>query len=38
LKKKNLLVSIGIEFGKVGFGGEIVQVKHAGSAKIVAVG
>ena len=33
-----LLLSIGIEFGKVGFGGEITEVKHAGSAKIVAVG
>ena len=33
-----LLLSIGIEFGKVGFGGEIVEVKHAGSAKIVVVG
>ena len=33
-----LMLTIGVEFGKVGFGGEIVQVKHAGSAKIVAVG
>jgi hypothetical protein len=32
-----VLLSIGIEFGKVGFGGEITEVKHAGSAKIVAV-
>jgi hypothetical protein len=34
----SLLVSIGIEFGKVGFGGEIVEVKHAGCGKIVMVG
>lgn len=33
----SLVLSIGIEFGKVGFGGEISAVKHAGSAKIVAV-
>ena len=32
-----VLLSIGIEFGKVGFGGEITEVKHAGTAKIVAV-
>jgi len=32
-----LVLSVGIEFGKVGFGGEIVEVKHAGCAKIVAV-
>ncbi len=32
-----ILLSIGIEFGKVGFGGEIVEVKHAGCAKIAAV-
>jgi hypothetical protein len=33
----SILLSIGIEFGKVGFGGEITEVKHAGCAKIVAV-
>ena len=33
-----VLLGIGIEFGKVGFGGEITEVKHAGSAKIVHVG
>jgi hypothetical protein len=32
-----LLLSVGIEFGKVSFGGEIVPVKHAGCAKIVKV-
>lgn len=32
-----LLLSIGVEFGNVGFGGEIVEVKRAGYAKIVAV-
>jgi hypothetical protein len=30
-----LLLSIGIEFGKVGFAGEIIEVKHAGCGKIV---
>jgi len=33
----SILLSIGIEFGKVGFGCEITEVKHAGSAKIVTV-
>lgn len=34
----SLLVSVGIEFGKVGFGGAIVAVKNAGCGKIVLVG
>ena len=34
----SLLVSVGIEFGKVGFGGGIVAVKNAGCGKIVLVG
>ena len=31
-----LLLSVGVEFGKVGFGGEILPVKYAGSGKILA--
>jgi len=30
-----VLLSLGIEFGKVGFAGEITEVKHAGCGKIV---
>lgn len=33
-----LLLGIGLEFGTVGFGGGIVEVKRAGCAKIVKVG
>lgn len=33
----NVLLSIGIEFAKVGFAGEITEVKHAGCAKISMV-
>jgi hypothetical protein len=33
----SIIVSIGIEFGRVGFGGEIVEVKNAGCSKIVVV-
>lgn len=33
----SLLLSVGIEFGTVGFGGEIEMVKRAGTAKIIAV-
>ena len=33
----SFILSVGIEFGKVGFGGEIVEVKHAGCAKIICV-
>jgi len=32
-----LLLSIGVEFGNVGFGGEIVEVKRAGCGKVLAV-
>lgn len=32
----SLLLSVGVEFGNVGFGGEIVPVKHAGSGKVVS--
>ncbi len=33
-----ILVCLGVEFGNVGFTGEPVEVKYAGSAKVVAVG
>jgi hypothetical protein len=33
-----LLVCVAVEFGNVGFTGEPVEVKYAGSAKVVAVG
>jgi len=33
----SLLLSVGIEFGQVGFGGQIEAVKRMGAAKIVAV-
>lgn len=33
----SLLLSVGIEFGSPGFGGEIEAVKRAGTAKIIAV-
>lgn len=33
----NVLLSIGIEFGKVGFAGQITEVKHAGYAKIALI-
>jgi hypothetical protein len=32
-----VLVSMGIEFGTVGFSGEPVEVKYAGSGKVIAV-
>jgi len=32
-----LLLSIGVEFGNVGFGGEIVEVKRAGCGKILKI-
>lgn len=35
-KDATLLLNLGIEFGKVGFGGEISPVKYAGSGKILA--
>ena len=36
-KEVSVLLSVGIEFGTAGFGGEIEVVKRAGSAKIIAV-
>lgn len=33
-----LLVCVAVEFGNVGFTGEPVELKYAGSAKVVAVG
>lgn len=36
--KCTLILSMAVEFGKVGFTGEPVEVKYAGSAKVVAVG
>jgi hypothetical protein len=36
-KEVSVLLSVGIEFGTAGFGGEIEAVKRAGSAKIIAV-
>lgn len=33
----NVLLSIGLEYGKVGFAGQITEVKHAGCAKIAMV-
>ena len=40
MKRTNLtyLLSMGIEFGNVGFGGKIESVKYAGAGKIVKVG
>lgn len=32
-----VILSIGVEFGNVGFGGQIIEVKRAGGAKILAV-
>jgi len=33
----SLMLSIGVEFGMVGFTGEPVEVKYAGSAKVLKV-
>ena len=33
----SVVLSIGVEFGMVGFTGETVEVKHAGSGKVLDV-